>query len=255
MVIDVSYWGALSWGFFFFGWFTPSSLGHQIASAWLRAKTATWLPALSLAFFLARLWIKKARLKWGKRDTNTTTDIPDKQEEKLKPGHEGHKHLILGFRAITILFKKNPSFNRQEVFDLLEDGTYGGRAKTKVQQFINFNMTSAARVWTEWDHQLSKNIEACLHEMRQDFLITVSGLTKGKWLKRRPSTVNTVWRGLCGESSFQCYERNAKGCGRKKTQGLDSLYRPGAKLFFQCLHEFWPMCEVQETFLQIADLQ
>lgn len=191
MVIDVSYWGALSWGFFFFGWFTPSSLGHQIASAWLRAKTATWLPA----FFLARLWIKKAWLKRGKRDTNTTTDIPDKQEEKLKPGHEGHKHLILGFRAITILFKKTPSFNRQ-VFDLLEDGTYGGRAKTKVQQFINFNMTSAARVWTEWDHQLSKNIEACLHEMRQDFLITVSDkgqVTEEEAFNRQYSVERAVW--------------------------------------------------------------
>lgn len=183
-------------GLFFFGWFTPSSLGHQIASAWLRAKTATWLPALSLAFFLARLWIKKAWLKRGKRDTNTTTDIPDKQEEKLKPGHEGHKHLILGFRAITILFKKNPSFNRQEVFDLLEDGTYGGRAKTKVQQFINFNMTSAARVWTEWDHQLSKNIEACLHEMRQDFLITVSDkgqVTEEEAFNRQYNVERAVW--------------------------------------------------------------
>lgn len=248
MVIDVSCWGALSWVFF---WLIHTILtGPPDSINMVKGKNSIVITSFVISFFPSKALDKKGlnqKRKTGHKHNNTH---PRQTGREIETRAWRTQTPHIRFQSYyNIVLKKPTSFNRQEVFDLSEDGTYGGRAKTKVQQFINFNMTAAARVWTEWDHQLSKNIEACLHEMRQDFLITVWGLTKGKWLKRRPSTVNTVWRGLCGESSFQCYERNAKGCGRKKTQGLDRLYRPGAKLFFLCLHEFWPMCEVQETFL------
>lgn len=86
----------------FFFWLIHTILtGPSDSISMVKGKNSNVITSFVISFFPSKALDKK-----GKRDTNTTTDIPDKQEEKLKPGHEGHKHLILGFRAITILFKK-----------------------------------------------------------------------------------------------------------------------------------------------------
>lgn len=129
----------------------------------------------------------------------------------------------------------------------------GGRAKkplvqreSKVQQFTNFHVTALTTVWTEQAHQLSRNIPACPDETRQDFLITVSRLTKGKWLKRRPSV---QWGESCEEGARS--KGNAEGRGRQRPKDWTGCADWGLNYSFCIFTRVWPVCEVQETFFFI----
>lgn len=111
--------------------------------------------------------------------------------------------------------------------------------ESMVQQFTNFNMTAVARVGTDWAHQLGKNIPACPDETRQDFLIIVSGQTKGKWLKRRPSTVS-IWRALPllrEEYRGMCWG-----------EMIGQVVQTEQNYSFCIFTRLWKDCEVQETF-------